>query len=160
MVRWPLLRPDGLQKPRQLRHGLVLWNWLQFLERAGECVREAPQGSRLERLMHWLKVQLVHTPRQVLRKPQFVLDERLVDQQLCRSRRQLQRLPFFDLLLQRPEVSLHLIDADGQTVFDREVLRMLSENGSVHARGQVSEFTRSATTLRTRFLTMHAGKQR
>ena len=102
MVRWPLLRPDGLQKSRQLRRGLVLRNWLQFLERAGECVREAPHGSRLELLMHGLKVQLVHTPRQVLRKPQFVLDERLVDQQLCRSRRQLQRLPFFDLLLQRP----------------------------------------------------------
>src|ERR1039457_919774 len=48
-----------------------------------ERVREAPHGSRLELLMHGLKVQLVHTPRQVLRKPQFVLDERLVDQQLC-----------------------------------------------------------------------------
>src|SRR5271157_5177525 len=81
--------------------------------------------------MHGLKVQIVYPPSQMLRKPRLVLDERLVDQQLCRSRRQLQRLPFFDLLLQRPEVPLHPIDTDGQAVFEREVLRMLSENGSV-----------------------------
>ena len=66
-----LLRPDRLQKARQLRRRLVLRNWLQFLERAGEGVRQAPHGSRLELLMHGLKVQLVHPPRQVLRKPQI-----------------------------------------------------------------------------------------
>jgi hypothetical protein len=31
--------------------------------------------------MHGLKVKLVHSPRQMLRKPQFILDERLVGQQ-------------------------------------------------------------------------------
>jgi hypothetical protein len=76
--------------------------------------------------MHWLKVQVVHPPRQVFGKSRLVLDEGLVDQQLGRSRRQLQRSPFLDLLLQRNEVPLHPIDADGQAVFMREVLRMLS----------------------------------
>ena len=122
-----------MQKARQLRSRFVLRYWFQFLERAGEGVRQAPHRSRLELLMHGLKVQLVHTPRQVLGKTQFVLDERLVDQQLCRSRRQLHRLPFLDLLLQRPEVPLHPVDADGQAVFQREVLGMLREHGSVRA---------------------------
>jgi len=53
--------------------------------------------------MHGLKVQVVHSPRQVLRKPRFVLDERLVDQQLGRSHGQLQRSPLLNLLLQRPK---------------------------------------------------------
>ena len=49
-----LLRPNGLQKSRQLRRRFVLGNWLQLLERAGKGVREAPHGPRLELLMHGL----------------------------------------------------------------------------------------------------------
>jgi hypothetical protein len=44
--------PDRLQKPRQLRCSLVLRNWLQLLESAGEGVRQAPHGPRLELLVH------------------------------------------------------------------------------------------------------------
>jgi|SRR5208283_970345 len=53
----------------QLRRCFVLSNWFQFLERAGECVRETPHGSRLKLLRYGLKVQL--TRLQVLRKPEF-----------------------------------------------------------------------------------------
>ena len=60
---WGLGRPDRLQKASQLRRRLILRNRLQFLECAGECVRQAPHGSRLEFLMHRLKVQLVHSSR-------------------------------------------------------------------------------------------------
>ena len=79
--------------------------------------------------MHWLKVEIVDPPGQVLGKPRLLFDECLVDQQLRRSRGQLQRLPFFDLLLQRPEVPLHPIDTNGQAVFQRKVLGMLREPG-------------------------------
>ena len=81
-----LRRMYGLQKGRQLRRRFVLWNWLQFLKRTGEGIREAPHSSRLELLMHGLKVQIMHSPRQVFGKPRILLDECLVDQQLCRSR--------------------------------------------------------------------------
>src|SRR5215467_4732025 len=68
----------------------------------------------------------------------LLLDERLVDQQLRRSRRQLLQPPRIDLLLQRAEVSLHAIYADGQAVLQREVLGMLRQDGSVRARDNVS----------------------
>jgi hypothetical protein len=88
--------------------------------------------SKTGRIDGYLKIDAgTDPPRQVLRKPQFVLDERLVDQQLCRGRGQLHRPPLLHLLLQRPEVPLHPIDADGQAVFQREVLGMLREHGSV-----------------------------
>ncbi len=81
-----LRRTDRLQKARQLRRRLVLGYWLQLLECAGEGIRQAPHGSRPELLMHGLKVEIMHLPREVLGKPRLLLDERLVDQQLCRSR--------------------------------------------------------------------------
>src|ERR1035441_1574093 len=84
--RWELRRADGLQKSRQLRGRLVLRNWFQFFERTGEGVGQAPHGSRLELLMHRLEVQIMHSPREVFGKPSLLLDECLVDQQLCRSR--------------------------------------------------------------------------
>src|SRR5208337_4739938 len=110
---------------------LVLRNRLQLLEGAGEGVRQTPHGPRLELLMHGLKVEIVDPPGQVLWKSRLLLDERLVNQQLGRSRRQLQRLPFLDLLLQRSEVPLHPIDTDSQAVFEGEVLGMLRENGRI-----------------------------
>ncbi len=39
---------DRLQKSGQSCDCLVLWNCIQFLKRAGECVREAPHSSLLE----------------------------------------------------------------------------------------------------------------
>jgi len=61
---------DGLTAgSRQPRRRFVLWNWIQLLKRTGECVREAPHGSRLELLMCGLKVQLVHAPRQCFGNP-------------------------------------------------------------------------------------------
>src|SRR5271157_3254709 len=83
--RCALRRPDRLQETRQLCCRLVLGYWLKFLERTGESVRQAPHGSRLEFLMHGLKVEIMHSPREVLGKPSLLLDERLVDQQFCRS---------------------------------------------------------------------------
>src|SRR5664280_65249 len=83
---WGLRRPNRLQKSRQFRRRLVLGNWLQLLEGTGEGVRQAPHGPRLEIVMHGLKVEIVDPPGQVLWKPRLLLDERLIDQQLGRSR--------------------------------------------------------------------------
>src|SRR5215813_446592 len=85
LVSWGLRRLGRLQKPCQLGCCFVLRNRLQFLESTGEGVRQAPHRSRLELLMHRLKIQIVHSPCQVLGKPRLLLDERLVDQQLRRS---------------------------------------------------------------------------
>ena len=80
-----LRRLDCLQKPGQLRGGLVLRDRLQLLECTGEGVRQAPHGSRLKLFVHRLKVQVVDSSRQMLGKPGFFLNECLVDQQLGRS---------------------------------------------------------------------------
>jgi hypothetical protein len=63
--------------------------------------------------MHGLKVQIVHAPRQVLGKPESVLDECMVDQQLGSSRGQLDVSSFLNLLLQWHEVPLHPVDTNG-----------------------------------------------
>ena len=77
---------NRLQKTRQFRRRFVLRNWRQLLECTGEGVGQAPHGPRLELLMYGPKVQIMHTPREVLGKPRLLLDERPVDQQLGRSR--------------------------------------------------------------------------
>ena len=76
-----------IAETRQLSRGLVLRDGLQILERAGEGIGQAPHGPWLELLMHGLKVQVMHSPCQVLGKARFLLDEGLVDEQLGRSRR-------------------------------------------------------------------------
>jgi hypothetical protein len=61
---------------------------------------------------------------------------------LCRispSPGQRRRLPFLDLPLQRSGVPLNLINADGQAVVEVEVLRVLRENGRVHAGDNVTK---------------------
>src|SRR5215469_10179741 len=77
--------------------------------------------------MHRTKVQVVYPSRQMLGKPSFFLNERLVDEQLGRSRRQLNRPPFLYLLLQRSKVPLHPIYANSKAVLKREVLRVLCQ---------------------------------
>ena len=68
------------------------------------------------------------TPRQVLRKPQFVLDERLVDDQLRHRGGQLPPLPLFNLAFEGLEVALDSVYADGKRILNREVLGMLRED--------------------------------
>src|SRR5215469_7579188 len=73
-------RSDRSQKSRQLGSGFVLGNRLQFFERAGEGVGQAPHGPGLKLVVYWLKVQLMHPSRQMLGKSCFFLNERLVDE--------------------------------------------------------------------------------
>ena len=121
----------GGRKRTRKERSLVLRNWLQFLERAGLGVRQAPHGPRLELLLYRLKVQVMHSPRQVFGKPSLLLDERLVDQQFGGSCGQVHSPPLLDLVLQRPEVTLHPIQTNGQAVLQREVLGMLGQNRGI-----------------------------
>src|SRR5437016_5266500 len=72
--------------------------------------------------MNGLEIQVMHSPRQVLRKALLILNECLVDQLFGRSIGQLRRLPFLDLPFQRPEVPLHSVNTDGEAVFQQKVL--------------------------------------
>jgi len=138
---------DRLQKAGQSRRGLVLRNWIQFLKRAGECVREAPHGSRLELLVHRLEIQVMDPSRQVLREALLTLDECLVDQQFGRSIGQLPRLPFLDLPLQRPEIPLHPINSDGKAVFQQEILGMFGQHWREHSRDNVAKLKLSSAYM-------------
>ena len=120
-------KADHLQKSRQLGRGLVLRNWLQLLERAGEGVRRAPHGPWLKLIVYRLKVQFMNSPRQMLGEPCFFRDECQVDEQPGSSCRQLHGSPFLYLLLQGTKVPLHAINTDDQAVFQREVLRVLCQ---------------------------------
>src|SRR5215469_6254187 len=75
------------RNPASFPVALYCGDGLQILERAGEGIGQAPHGPWLELLMHGLKVQVMHSPCQVLGKARFLLDEGLVDEQLGRSRR-------------------------------------------------------------------------
>ena len=79
-------------------------------------------------------------PGQVLRDLQFVLDERLVDDQLRHGRGQLPPLPLFNLALERFEIALDSVHADGKGILDREVLGVLRENRREHAWDNVNNW--------------------
>ena len=122
---------DGWTACRNPASLLVLRNWDQFLKGAGECVPEAPHGSRLELIVDRLEIQVMHPSSQVLREALLTLDECLVDQEFGRSIGQLPRLPFFDLPLQRPEVSVHPVNSDLKAVFQQEILGMFGQHWHV-----------------------------
>ena len=58
-----------------------------------------------------------------------LLDKRAVDDELGLIRADFAHLPFIDLLLQRLEVALHLIDADTQKISQIQAARVLVEYG-------------------------------
>jgi hypothetical protein len=81
----------------------------------------------------------MYPPGQVLRDLQFVLDERLVDDQLRHRGGQLPPLPLFNLALERFEIALDSVHADGKRILDRKVLGMLREDRREHARDNVND---------------------
>src|SRR6266852_1482269 len=81
---WRLRRSGGFKKTSQFRRCPELWDRIEFLERRGERIRQAPHGSRLELLGLWIEVEFVHSPCQMLRDLQISLDERTVNCQLGR----------------------------------------------------------------------------
>jgi len=91
------LREPSLQELAQLGSGLKLRNWIEFLERRSERVREAPDRPRPEFLVLGLEAKLMHRACQVFRRFQFAFDERLVDDDLGGKVRQFVLLPGFHL---------------------------------------------------------------
>jgi hypothetical protein len=68
----------------------------------------------LKLIVYGLKAQFMNSSRKMLGESSFFLNERLVDEQLGRSREQLHGSPFLYLLLQGSEVSLHPVDTNRQ----------------------------------------------
>jgi hypothetical protein len=123
------LREAGLKKFSELRCCPELRDGIQFLERRYEGIRQAHR-PRLELLILRLEIQIMHRAGKVLGSFQFAFDERLVDNDLGGDVRQFASLPGFPLLAHRLKVSLHSVDTDGDTVDERERLRVLGENRS------------------------------
>ena len=86
-----------------------------------------------------MEVEVMDPPGQVLRDLQFVLDERLLNDQLRHRGGQLPPLPLFNLALERFEIALDSVHADGKRILDREVLGMLREDRREHARDNVND---------------------
>src|ERR1039458_7047590 len=99
--KWPQLR----RRP-ELRHGV------QFLERGGERVRQAPCRARLEFLVLRLEVILVDGGGQVPWDLQLAFDERLVDDEFRGVIREWCLTDQFDVAGERLEISLHPVHAD------------------------------------------------
>src|SRR5260370_31967383 len=88
----------GFQKFAQLRRRLELRDGIQFLECRRERIRETPDRSWSELLVHWPEVKIMHGAGKMLRSLQLRFDERFVDDHLRSDIRQFALLPSFHLL--------------------------------------------------------------
>ena len=76
------LREPAVEKFSKFGCRPELRNGIQVLERRGERVREASDGSRFELLILRFEVKIVHGTSQVFRGFEFALHEGLIDNQL------------------------------------------------------------------------------
>src|SRR2546425_9334644 len=84
---------EAVQERPQFRRGLELRDGVEFLERRGEGVRQAPHRSRLEFLQRRIEIPIVDDSGQVFWHLQLAFDECLVDDQLRCYVRDLASLP-------------------------------------------------------------------
>src|SRR6266699_3921330 len=112
----------GLKETGQLSRSPELRDGLQFLEYAGESIRQAPQGARLEGVKLRIEIEVMDRPGEVPRHLQFRLDERPVYDQPSGRVGQLTLLPELHALDHGLKVALHLIHAVGKGLQQVEVL--------------------------------------
>jgi len=115
------LREPRFQEFAQLGRRLELRNRFQFLERRCERIRETPDCSRFEIFVLWLEIKLVDR-REVFGRFQLALDKSLVDDHFRCDIREFTSLPGLYLFAHGLEVALHPVDADRDTVDQRERL--------------------------------------
>src|SRR2546428_14106325 len=77
---WSLGRAH--EKRTELRRRFELRNGVELFERRGEGVRKAPPGARSELLILRIEIQVVHAPREMLRRFKRLFDEGLVNHEL------------------------------------------------------------------------------
>ncbi len=82
--------------------------------------------------------------REVFGRLQLRFDERFVDDYLGGEVRQFTPLPGLHLLSHRLEIPLHSVNAERETVDERERLRVLGEHRGEHARDNVAEINSAA----------------
>jgi hypothetical protein len=86
-----------------------------------------------------VEIELVDRARQVLRKVDLPLDERLVDDELCLNPRKLRFAPALHLLRHRPEIPLHVRDADFKCMDQIQMLAVLREHRRENAWDNISK---------------------
>jgi len=115
---------ECIEKLAQLCRCLELRNGVEDFERRRECIRQAPDGARLELGIAGVEVGVVDIAKRMLRRIKFRFHERPVDDELGSVVGELNLAPSFDLPAYRLEVPLHAVHAHGERVHQAEVFRV------------------------------------
>ena len=116
------------EKRAQLSRGFELGNGVEFLERAGERIRQAPHCPWRKLLVLWLKVQAMDLWQKGPGRFQFAIYERPVENQLCLLVADLGLLPALHLQSHRLKASLNPVDANCKCVDQIEALGVLGQD--------------------------------
>jgi len=141
------LGEPSLQKLSQLRRRLELWDRLKFFECGCERIRQTPDRARPELVVFRLEVEIMHGPREVFGSLQFAFYERFVDHNFGCDICQFESLPGLHLPAHRLEVALHPVDTNGDTVDQRERLRVFGKHRRKRAGYNVSRFGSSEYSI-------------
>lgn len=132
---------DPLEEPSEVGCRAVQRHGVEQFEATGESVLEGVGRPRAELLVCRFSPVPPHFPCEVLGCVQLVFDERLEDGEPRPVVRDLDLLPRLDLQLHRLESALGLVDADGDGVFQVQVLAVLREDDvEVAGEGQVRAY--------------------
>jgi len=112
---------------------LIIGNRIQFFECGRECIGKTPDRARPELLVLRLEVEVVNRPDKMLRRFQFALYKRFIDDYLGGNICQFTFLPGLNLFSHGLEIALHSVDTDGNAVDQRERLRVFREDRDKHA---------------------------
>jgi len=123
------LRGKLREKSSQLRRRFELGNGVQFLECAGERVREAPHRPRRELFVLGLEVQPVHFGEKTPGRFQLAVHKRGIEDQLRSFVSDLRLTPLLHLTTHRLEASLNPINAYRERVDQIEALGVLRQDG-------------------------------
>ncbi len=107
------LRRQLRQKSSQFGCGFELGNGIQFLECAGERIRQAPHRPRRELLVLRLEIEPVHFGEKSTWRFQLAIHERGIENQLRPFVGDLRLPPLFHLASHRVKASLDPIDTNG-----------------------------------------------
>ena len=127
------------QKAAQLGRSLELRHRIELLESACEGIRQAPHGPRRKFRVLRLEIKPVDVGQQTSGRFQLAVDERRVEDQLCRLVGDLRLPPRLNLALQWLEVSLNPVHADRERVNQVEALGVLGQDRREHTWDNVSK---------------------
>ena len=101
------------QESTQFRGRFELGNRIEFLERAGERIRQAPHRARREFLILGLEVQPMDFRKKTPWGFELSVHERRIEDQLCSFIGDLRLTPLLHLTTHRFKASLNPVDTHG-----------------------------------------------